>query len=282
MYPELYRFGNFPINTYGVLLALALMAGIYVAARMGARDGLPRERIYDLGLWMVLGAIVGSKVLLLWTEPVYRENPWHLISLDFLRSGGVFYGGLLGATLTAYLGVRRYGLPWWTVADAGACGIALGQTIGRLGCFSAGCCWGKPTDAWCGVQFTEAGHEVTGVPIVDAGGGPLHLHPTQLYEAGITLLLFFFLIWLHRRKRFSGQVLLVYTMLYSLARFIIEFYRDDPRGDIAGLTTLTGLSSSQMIGIILGVGALVLYFIRRRKAAAQESEKLSSVGAASA
>lgn len=279
MFPEIYRIGNFPINTYGVLLALALMLGVYVSARVGERDGLPREKIYDLGLWMVLGAIVGSKVLLLWTEPVYRENPWHLLSLDFLRSGGVYYGGLLGATIIVYLGVRRYGLTWWPVADAGVCGLALGQTIGRLGCFSAGCCWGKPTDLWCGVQFTEAGHEVTGVPIIDANGAALHLHPTQLYESGITLLLFFFLIWLHRRKRFSGQVFLAYAMIYSVARFIIEFYRDDPRGDIAGLTTLTGLSSSQMISLILGIGALILYFIRRRKNGTQETEKIPDASA---
>lgn len=269
MHPELFHIGSFPINTYGVLLALALLFGIFISAHVGARDGVPRERMYDLGLWMVLGAIVGSKILLLWTEPGYRENPLHLFSLDFLRSGGVFYGGLIGAIITGYIGVRRYGLPWWKVADACACGIPLGQAIGRLGCFSAGCCWGKPTSGWYGVQFTEAGHKVTDVPIVDATGAALHLHPTQLYEAGATLLIFFFLLWLHKRKRFSGQVFLAYAMLYAVTRFVIEFYRDDPRGDIAGLTTLTGLSSSQMISILLGVSAVILYFIRKRRTQAQ-------------
>ncbi len=274
MFPELFRIGSFPINTYGVLLALALMLSIFVFAQVGAHDGLPRERLYDLGLWIILGAIVGSKLLMILTESEYRDNPLRLISLDFLRSGGVFYGGLIGAVVMGYIGVRRYKLPWWRVADAGACAIPLGQTIGRLGCFSAGCCWGKPTDAWCGVQFTEAGNQITGVPL------GVHLHPTQLYEAGITLLIFLFLLWLHKRKRFGGQVILVYAMLYSVARFIIEFYRDDPRGDILGLTTLTGLSSSQMISIVIFAGALVLYFIRRRRAAdAQGSEKNSPVPA---
>jgi phosphatidylglycerol---prolipoprotein diacylglyceryl transferase len=268
MYPEIYRFGNFPINTYGVLLALAMLFGILISARVGTRDGIPRERMYDLGLWMILGAIVGSKILLLLTEPGYRENPLHLFSLDFLRSGGVFYGGLLGAAAAGYIVVRRLGMSWWPVADAGACGIPIGQAIGRLGCFSAGCCWGKPTNAWFGVHFTDAGREVTGVPIVDAYGGPLHLHPTQLYESGATLLIFFFLLWLHKRKRFSGQVLLAYAILYSIVRFIIEFWRDDPRGDIAGLTTLTGLSSSQMLSILLGVSAFVLYLVRGRNATA--------------
>src|ERR687884_2012675 len=113
MFPELFRIGNFPINTYGVLLALAFLTALLVAARLGARDGLPRERVYDLGLWMLLAALVGSKVLMLWTEPVYREHLLQLLSLDFLRSGGVFYGGFLGAVVTGYLLMRHYGLPWW-------------------------------------------------------------------------------------------------------------------------------------------------------------------------
>lgn len=259
MFPELFRIGSFPINTYGVLLALAFLVALVVAARLAARDGLPRERIYDLGLWMLLAALVGSKVLMLWTEPAYRDDPWQLFSLDFLRSGGVFYGGLIGAILTGYLLARYYRLPWWKTADAFAPGIALGQSIGRLGCFSAGCCWGKPTDLPWGVRFTELGNRITGVPIDE------HLHPTQLYEAGATLLFFFFLLWLHRRKRFSGQVILFYTVLYGAARFLIEFVRDDPRGDIAGLTSLTGLSTSQMISLIVGISGLVILILRWRR-----------------
>src|SRR5205823_14594948 len=118
MYPELFRIGSFPINTYGVLLALAFLAALIMAARLASRDGLPRERVYDLGWWMLLAALVGSKVLMLWTEPVYRENPAQLFSLDFLRSGGVFYGGFLGAVMAGYFLIRKYALPWWKTADA--------------------------------------------------------------------------------------------------------------------------------------------------------------------
>src|SRR5947207_10962186 len=118
MYPELFRIGNFPINTYGVLLAIAFLAGLLIAAKLASRDGLPRERIYDLGLWLLLAAIVGSKVLLLLVEPEYRAHPLSLVSLDFLRSGGVFYGGFIAAVATAYGLVRRYKLPWWQTADA--------------------------------------------------------------------------------------------------------------------------------------------------------------------
>src|SRR6266850_2424556 len=262
MYPILFRIFNFPINTYGVFLALAFLGAIYVTVKLAGRDGLPRERIYDLCLWMLLASLVGSKILMFFTEPEYREHPAQLFSLDFLRSGGVFYGGLIGAVTSAYILIRRYGLPWWKTADACAPGIALGNVLGRLGCFSAGCCWGKPTTLPWGVRFTELGHEITGVP----AGVPLH--PTQLYESFAMLIVFFFLLWLHRRRRFSGQVILAYALLYSAIRFAIEFLRDDPRGDIMGLTTLTGLSTSQMIGVVVGVTSLVLMIIRWRNAAA--------------
>jgi phosphatidylglycerol:prolipoprotein diacylglycerol transferase len=262
MFPELFRIGNFPINTYGVFLALAFLCAILIAVKLAARDGLPKEKIYDLSLWMLLASLIGSKVLMFFTEPEYRDHPLQLISLDFLRSGGVFYGGLIGAVLTGYFLMRRYDLPWWKTADACAPGIAVGNFFGRLGCFSAGCCWGKPTTLPWGLKFTELGHEITGVPI------DVPLHPTQLYESFSMFIVFFFLLWLHKHKRFSGQVILFYALLYSIIRFLIEFLRDDPRGDVFGLTTRTGLSTSQLISIIIGLGALVLLIVRWRRALA--------------
>ena len=152
--------------------------------------------------------------------------------------------------------MRRYNLPWWKTADACAPGIALGNFFGRQGCFAAGCCWGKPTSLPWGVKFSELGHSITGVPI-DA-----HLHPTQLYESFAMLIVFCFLLWLHKRRRFSGQVILFYALLYSVIRFGIEFLRDDPRGDVFGLTTLTGLSTSQIISVIVGLAALITLVVR--------------------
>ena len=260
MYPELIRIGNFPINTYGVFLAIAFLCAILISVRLAERDGLPRQKIYDLSLWLLLAGLVGSKILMLFVEPEYRENPLNLISLDFLRSGGVWYGGLLGAVGAGYLLMKRYQLPWWKTADAFAPGIALGNFFGRQGCFAAGCCWGEPTTLPWGVKFTELGHQITGVPT------DVPLHPTQLYESFAMLLVFFFLFWLHKRKRFSGQVILAYAVLYSIIRFAIEFVRGDPRGDILGLTTLTGLSTSQMISIVIGISALIALIIRRRRA----------------
>jgi phosphatidylglycerol:prolipoprotein diacylglycerol transferase len=265
MYPELFRIGNFPINTYGVLMALSFLIALYVAARLGERDGLRRERVYDLGLWMLLAGLVGSKLLLMVVEPEYRSEPLRLISFDFLRSGGVWYGGFLGGLAAGIFLMRRYRLPFWKTADAFAPGLAIGQSIGRQGCFAAGCCWGKPTTLPWGVEFTPLGHEVTGVPL------GVHLHPTQLYESFAMLALFFLLVWLHRRKRFSGQVLLSYAVLYGLTRFVIEFFRDDPRGDVAGITTLTHLSTSQIISLLVFCGGLVFLILRWRRAASGQA-----------
>jgi phosphatidylglycerol:prolipoprotein diacylglycerol transferase len=117
------------------------------------------------------------------------------------------------------------------------------------------------------VKFTDLAHQITGVPT------HTHLHPTQLYESFAMLLVFFFLYWLHKRKRFSGQVILAYAVLYSIIRFAIEFVRDDPRGDILGLTTLTGLSTSQMISIVIGISALIVLIVRRRRAHPANLEK---------
>jgi phosphatidylglycerol:prolipoprotein diacylglycerol transferase len=283
MFPELFHIGSFPINTYGVLLALAFLVALFTASRLGERDGLSRERVYDLGLWMLLAGLLGSKLLMMVVEPEYAQQPARLLSLDFLRSGGVWYGGLIGGVTAGYFLMRRWGLPFWRTADAFVPGIALGQSIGRQGCFAAGCCWGKPTLSAWGVHFSERGHEVTGVPTtvahLGAGeqaawaerlGGPfadVHLHPTQLYESFAMLAAFAFLLWLHRRKRFGGQVLLAYAVIYGAVRFAIEFFRDDPRGDVLGLTTLTGLSTSQLISLAVGLCGLVLLVVRSRRAA---------------
>src|SRR5262249_26882684 len=119
---------------------------------------------------------------------------------------------------------------------------------------------GKPTNLPWGVRFTELGHEVTDVPI------NAKLHPTQLYESFAMLIVFFFLLWLHKKKKFNGQVILAYAIIYATVRFLIEFVRDDPRGDILGLTTLTGLSTSQMIGLAVGIGGLIVFVVRWRRA----------------
>ncbi len=260
MYPELFRIGDFPVNTYGLLLAVGMLLALFAASRLAARDGLPRERIYDLGLWTLIGGLVGSKILMLFTE----ENA-QVFSLDFLRSGGVFYGGLIGGFLTVVLLIKWYKLPFWKVADAFAPAVALGQAFGRQGCFAAGCCWGHETHLPWGVHFTDKAHEFTGVPIYGADGADLFLHPTQLYESLTMFAVFGLLIWIHRNKKFDGQVLIAYGIIYSIFRFLIEFVRDDPRGDLFGLTTLTGLSTSQILSLVVAASCVVFMIWRLKK-----------------
>jgi phosphatidylglycerol:prolipoprotein diacylglycerol transferase len=132
MYPELFRIGSFPINTYGVFLAVAFLCAILISVKLAARDGSGHsEKIYDLSLWMLVASLIGSKVLMLFTEPEYRDHPWQLLSLDFLRSGACSTVGLVGAILMGYFLMKRYRLPWWKTADACAPGIAIGNFFGR-------------------------------------------------------------------------------------------------------------------------------------------------------
>src|SRR3989475_11502747 len=135
MYPILFRIGNFPINTYGVFLAAAFLGAIFVTVRLAERDGLPREEIYDLCLWLLLSSLVGSKILMFFTEPEYREHPLNLLSLDFLRSGGVFYGGLLGAIVTGYFLMRRWEVAWGEDCGPRGTGISFGNGRGPAGWF---------------------------------------------------------------------------------------------------------------------------------------------------
>ena len=279
MFPELFKipYFNFTIYTYGLLVAISFIVGLWVMSRLAARDGLDKQKVYDLGLWVLVASLVGSKLLLIITEwdERYKGNIGAIFSLDFLRSNGVFYGGLIGAVLASVVVMWKYKMPWWRTADAFAPGIAIGHFIGRLGCFSAGCCWGKPTTAWCGVHFTEKGYEATGVPTTveqiadpiqrsvwaDRLGdlsAPLKLHPTQLYEAAALLVIFVVLLWMFRRRKFHGQIVLAYALLYSVVRFTVEFWRDDPRGE------LLGLSTSQFIAVLFFIGALAGFFWRMR------------------
>jgi phosphatidylglycerol---prolipoprotein diacylglyceryl transferase len=257
MYPKILDVGPLTIHTYGLLLALAFIAGIWLASRNAAKSGLNPDSIWNLGLIIIFSALVGAKLLLFISDSSYYwENPREIFSLATLRSSGVYYGGLLLALLASAWYMHRAKLPSWRVADLMAPGIALGQSIGRLGCLSAGCCYGKPTSMPWGITFTNPySYENVGVPLNVA------LHPTQIYESIGTLLLFLYLMWRMGRKHFTGQIILEYLMLYAALRFVIEFFRDDDRGFV-----LNGLlSTSQFIGILTIVGSAVAFFYLRRR-----------------
>lgn len=290
MFPELFKIPglNFTVNTYGALIAIAFLAGLYVMGRQASQDKLDKNRLYDLGLWVLVASLVGSKLLMIVTDWDDFNGDWRqFFSLDFLRSMGVFYGGFIGAVIASIVVMRIYKLPWWRTADAFAPGIAIGQAIGRLGCFSAGCCWGKPTTSFLGIHFTDKGHETTSVPTIvehlpvaiqqewaqRLGGlnAPVYLHPVQLYETVATLIIFVLLLVMAHKRKFYGQIVLAYAFLYAIARFIIEFWRDDPRGAVLGLST------SQFVAVLIFFGAIGLYLYRYKAMTGVSTAQVSTV-----
>lgn len=259
MHPILFEIGSWPVYSYGVLLALAYLAGLQLAVVRARRWGLNATHVMDLGIYLIIAALVGAKLMLVAVDFEYfRAQPRELLSL--VRAGGVFYGGLLGALLVGLWLARRYALPMWTTADLFAPGIALGHVVGRLGCLLAGCCYGRPTDVAWGITFTN--------PVAASNvGTPLGmaLHPTQLYDAGAELLILLVLLFSERRGRaFPGRTFWLYMLLYAVSRYIVEIYRGDPRGMIMGMSTSQAVSL-----VVVPLALIMLLRLRGRPAAPQ-------------
>jgi phosphatidylglycerol:prolipoprotein diacylglycerol transferase len=262
MYPRLFELpalpylGQITVYTYGVLLAAAYLTGLKFAMVRGRKWGLDEARVMDLGIYIIISALIGAKLMLLVVDfGHFWRNPADALTL--IRSGGVFYGGLILAVAVSLWYLRRHRMPVWTTCDAFAPGIALGHVIGRMGCLMAGCCFGRPTDLPWAITFTDPFAESNvGTPL----GTPLH--PTQLYEAGAELLILGLLLGTERKGRyFAGRTFWLYILLYGISRYIIEFYRGDPRGLVFGV-----LSTSQFISAILVPLSLVMLVRLSRKA----------------
>ena len=254
MHPILFEIGTWPVYSYGVLLAAAYLAGLQLAVVRARRAGLDAAKIMDLGIYLIIGALVGAKLMLVVVDfDYFRANPAEILSL--VRAGGVFYGGLILSFATGLWLVRRYRLPVWASADMYAPGIALGHVVGRLGCLLAGCCYGRPTDLPWGLTFTDpVAASNVGTPL----GVPLH--PTQIYDAGAELLILIILLVFERRGRpFHGRTFWLYILLYAISRFIVEIFRGDPRGMVLGMST------SQVVSLLILPIALVM-LIRLRRA----------------
>ena len=266
MYPRLFEWhipslpflgevGPLTVYTYGVLLAAAYLLGLQLAIVRGRARGLDQARVLDLGIYIIISALVGAKLLLFVTDfRSFINNPGSL--LDLARSGGVFYGGLILAVVVALWYIRRVGLPLWTTCDVFAPGIALGHVVGRFGCFFAGCCYGTPTSVPWAVTFTDTFAAANvGTPL------NIPLHPTQLYEAGAEALILILLLSTESRgKRYPGRTFWLYMLLYAISRYVIEMFRSDPRG------TVLMFSTSQFISLLLAPLAVVmLVYLRRRE-----------------
>jgi phosphatidylglycerol:prolipoprotein diacylglycerol transferase len=232
--------------TYGLLVSLGVLIGLWISVRNSQKQGIDPDNAWNLGIIVVMCGIIGAKVLYIivdWGE--YAAHPGEIFSLNTLQAGGVFSGGLIGAFAAAAWYIHRHRMPALATCDAFAPGLALGHAIGRIGCFAAGCCFGKPTDHFWGVTFTSPiAHELVGTPIGEA------LQPTQLFESAVELANFFLLAWLLKRKKFDGEIIGTYFFLYGIARFFLEYLRGDPgRGDVFGIITGTQLVALCLIAV---------------------------------
>ena len=255
MYPEIFHISF--LHTYGVLVALAFLVGLWMAARLGKESGLNPDKITNLASYCGLAAILGAKLMMVVVDfDHYRQNPGDIFSIATLQAGGVFYGGLILALVVAWWYMRKERLPLGPTADAFAPAIALGHGIGRLGCFSAGCCWGVECHLPWAVTFNNpVANDLTGVPLARP------LHPTQLYESFAEFVIFFILYRQFHKQHHSGAIIGLYMVLYGSARFIVEFFRYHEQGNLWG----GPLDTSQWISAILVALGAALVMRRERK-----------------
>ncbi len=259
MYPKIFELGPITLHSYGLLLALAFLSGTALLARLASRDEVPVGRAWDLAFVIILSALLGAKLLMIADNlSYYLEQPSRFVGLEFWQAGGAYFGGLIGAVAGSYWYISRScDLSFWVMADAAAPAIALGQSIGRLGCFAAGCDYGTSSGLPWAVTFTsDYAHQNVGVPL------NVSIHPVQLYESAGAFVLFLLLLRLHAPRGFQGQIFATYLMGYGVLRFVNEFFRGD-RGQ--GLFFDGNISLHQLIAVALVVAALLVFYFGRSK-----------------
>ena len=255
MFPTLFRIGNFEITTFGVMMFLACVIGGLVTARQFRRYGLPEDEASNVLLAAAFGGIVGAKI--------YYGILYEDLSLIFSRAGLVWYGGLMGGALAVSLLIWRRKLPFFRVADGVAPGLALGYSLGRIGCFLVGDDYGRPTESFVGIAFPKGAPPTTAGHLRDFGvridpllpdDALLRVHPTQLYEAGASLLMFFILVSASKRPHVAGRVFGIFLILLGIERFLVEIVRaKDDR--FLGPFTIAQLISVLIVGIGLWLAA---------------------------
>lgn len=248
MYNDLFSIGPFTVHTYGLMIAIGIIAAYVVAERRAKKQGLDSEKIFDLVIWCLIFGFAGSKILYCLTIlPQILKDP--MIIIRNFGDGWVVYGGIIGGILGAWLFCRKYKLETWKYFDLALPSVALAQAIGRIGCFFAGCCYGVETKSNYGITFHSS----------DFAPNNISLVPTQLISSGLDFLLFAFLIWFHKRQKADGQVTAFYLILYSGGRFILEYFRGDSiRGNVGALST------SQFISIFMFAAGIILLVVRGR------------------
>lgn len=226
MFPVLFRYGPITLYSYGLMMALAFIgAGIIIYLEL-RRRGFDTDLVYDLMILAAIGGILGARIFYVighWSD--YNNDLWQLFAI---RSGGlIFYGGVFGGAITILVFIWRKSLDVRQIADISAPALAVGAAIGRIGCLLQGCCYGKITNMPWGIEFFD-----------------LIRHPTQIYELFMNLMIFA-ILWIARTKtKRDGQLFILYLFLYSVARFIVEFFR-------VTIPVFYGLSASQLISILI-------------------------------
>lgn len=243
MFPYLISIGGFHLPAYGVLVALAFLLALWLASKLAARRGISSEKVVNLGVYCALMGMLGAKLMMIALDPEYRAHPASIFTWAFMQSAGIFFGGFIVAFVFALFYMRAQGLPLLATCDAFAPGLALGHGVGRLGCFAAGCCWGKATHLPWAVTFTNP-DVTTGVPL----GIPLH--PTQLYEAFAEGIICVVLLMVSRRAHRDGAVIGLYLVLYGIVRTLVEYLRDhDALNPLGGPFTLEQWLSLALVAV---------------------------------
>ena len=257
MHPIAFQLGPISVHWYGVMIALAFLAGLWTATLRAKREKIHGEIIADVTLWLMAGGIIGARfayVTTYWREQ-FASQPISEI-FKIYHGGLVYYGGFIGATVSGMIYIRWKKMPFWKIADILAPSIALGSVFGRIGCLLNGCCYGRQTDLPWAITFTNPqANELSGTPL----GIPLH--PTEIYDALLNLVLYVFLAWLFRRKKFDGQVFATYLLCYAITRSVVEYFR----GDYTVLHYHLGLTPAQWIGVPIFVAGLALAAILSRR-----------------
>lgn len=249
MYPDLFSIGPVTIHTYGVFVAMGIFSGVILAMKLGEQEGLSPSIISDICFLIIISGVIGARLgYIIINTSYYIKYP--LETLKIWKGGLVFIGALITACMSGAWYINRYHWDFWTIGDILAPSIALGQAIGRIGCFMAGCCYGKPTDLPWAVVFRNS-----------YSLAPLNipLHPTQIYHSLACFIIFVILMFLRRHKGFSGQIFLWYLILHSTKRLFIEKFRGDYRAILFGDMTMT-----QFISLAILLTAGVCLIIRKK------------------
>lgn len=248
MRPDLFSIGPITIHGYGLMIGIGFLAAILIGMKRAEKHGLDKDIVFNMGLLCIVGGMLGAKILYIiteWNSIIHSKNLWSDLAYGF-----VVYGGIIGGILILYVYSRFKKLNFLQYMDLIVPSVSIGQGFGRIGCLLAGCCYGRETDCPIGIVFHNSEFAPNGVSLL----------PTQIFSSLGDFLIAGFLIWYAGKQKKDGKVISMYLILYGVGRFIVEIFRNDPRGNVGMLST------SQFISIFMvAFGAGMMYFVTHRK-----------------